>query len=842
MVFGSVVFINSEKHREIPKHTYAKYEGHQCGFLSSFTFEQVFENVSTKECEYRFVYPSESKVCIYKIVFSIDEQENELKLHDLKQATEINQNMISSGYNLNLSETLPSGYNESIIGDLKPGQILKVSQYFSVKSQTVNSKTISTTVPLDIANPHGRSYPIPRFDFVMYINNLKINDIDTISSNFENGIFTKNKDKDSKYELKSYFQICSNEKDHSDNTVDEIEENHSTMITINTVYSHDLTSLAFKSKNILTLSIIPPLEIHETLDNEYIIMIDCSGSMSGSPINKAKEALEVFIRSLPVSCTFNVIRFGSTFEFLFETPLQYTEETVNKALKLARTLKADLGGTELLSPLQFIVKNQRRSRQIFIVTDGDVDDNDVILKLIRNNDDNRVFSIGMGRSADPVLVEGLATVSGGLSDFVFGNDSLAEKIINMLTYSISARLSNLRILVNGKEIQITPKSTTHLISQKVQTIYSINEDNNNTINITDNCDINSSSIIIIEGIYMNESINFSIENILIDDEECYLKTESIYALCADDLIREIESDIHSSLHPTDILINQCKEISLKSGIPSEYTSYTGFVQGKSCKKEHIRRKSSLGFGFDEINTSSSRGSILRDADNLNHNQNIKLEFTYSSDKLDIGSNLMDDDDNMSYSNNCPHIIDSNDSDSTTKESNHEKKKSGFSHFFSNIFKKKNKKGTKINDNDVTELNDLQPEINTDNHITLNEKRTITIENDEFEIIRPHEPRFGEFDFMNLLSNQHFTGYFHNIEFILKMAGKTQDIELQTIMQSHKLDNNKISTVLSISLIRKNLPEKQGVWYMIEEKALKWLTEQNISEVDKIFLDIQHFLK
>ena len=87
--------------------------------------------------------------------------------------------------------------------------------------------------------------------------------------------------------------------------------------------------------------------------NEFLFVIDCSGSMQDeNKIGLARQAMLLFLKSLPVNCYFNIIRFGSQYKTLFnEVTSIYNEENVKNAEQLINRIQAELGGTELVSIL-----------------------------------------------------------------------------------------------------------------------------------------------------------------------------------------------------------------------------------------------------------------------------------------------------------------------------------------------------------------------------------------------------------------------------------------------------------------------------------------------------------
>ena len=121
---------------------------------------------------------------------------------------------------------------------------------------------------------------------------------------------------------------------------------------------------------------------------EFVFLIDRSGSMAGTPIKQAKETLILFLKSIPPGCYFNIIGFGSDFRHLFPQSVPYNQSNLDKALKHAETLSADLGGTELLPPLRYVFNQEMvlgLPRQVFVLTDGSVSNTKACISIAKEN-------------------------------------------------------------------------------------------------------------------------------------------------------------------------------------------------------------------------------------------------------------------------------------------------------------------------------------------------------------------------------------------------------------------------------------------------------------------------
>ncbi|XP_077616404.1 von Willebrand factor A domain-containing protein 5A isoform X1 [Crocuta crocuta] len=202
---------------------------------------------------------------------------------------------------------------------------------------------------------------------------------------------------------------------------------------------------------------IPEAEPSATC-GEFVFLMDRSGSMQ-CPISKqdksqlrieaAKETLILLLKSLPINCYFNIYGFGSSFEAFFPNSVKYSQDTMEEALRRVKLMRADLGGTEILTPLQVIYREPSipgHPLQLFVFTDGEVTDTFSIIKEVRNHRlRHRCFSFGIGEGASTSLIKGIARVGGGTSEFITGKDRMQSKALSTLKRALQPAVEDVSV-------------------------------------------------------------------------------------------------------------------------------------------------------------------------------------------------------------------------------------------------------------------------------------------------------------------------------------------------------------------------------------------------------------
>ncbi|XP_006803988.1 von Willebrand factor A domain-containing protein 5A-like, partial [Neolamprologus brichardi] len=201
---------------------------------------------------------------------------------------------------------------------------------------------------------------------------------------------------------------------------------------------------------------------------EFVFLMDRSGSMEfrnhGFPhqtrIQSAKDTLLLLLKSLPMGCYFNIYSFGSKYEHIFPKSVEYSQKTMEEALKKVKKMKANLRGTKILKPLKYIYSQPcipNQPRQLFVFTDGKVGNTKEVIDLVKkNSDSHRCFSFGIGEGASSALINGMAKEGGGHAQFITGTDRMQPKVMQSLRFALQPAVVDISVTWDlPKEVSVT---------------------------------------------------------------------------------------------------------------------------------------------------------------------------------------------------------------------------------------------------------------------------------------------------------------------------------------------------------------------------------------------------
>lgn len=180
-----------------------------------------------------------------------------------------------------------------------------------------------------------------------------------------------------------------------------------------------------------TVMVMPPKRAtpEQIQPKEMIFVIDCSGSQSGPPLDKAKETMRYIIEHMNKEDTFQIVAFSNDARPMFAKPQKVSAEMKQQALKYINSLTAN-GGTWMAPAVEAACKTPADSNRLRIVTfmtDGYVGNDMEILGMIKKlRGKSRWFSFGTGNGVNRFLIDAMAKEGGGEAEYVLLNSSANE--------------------------------------------------------------------------------------------------------------------------------------------------------------------------------------------------------------------------------------------------------------------------------------------------------------------------------------------------------------------------------------------------------------------------------
>jgi Ca-activated chloride channel homolog len=230
-----------------------------------------------------------------------------------------------------------------------------------------------------------------------------------------------------------------------------------------------------KTGGYFTLLITPPDRPapSEITPKELVFVLDTSGSMSGFPIQKAKETMAKALGGLHPKDTFNLITFSGSTEILFPAPVPATPENLRKAQRFLDE-RQGMGGTEMMAAIRAALAPsdaQDHVRVVCFMTDGYVGNDMEILSEIRKHPKARVFAFGVGNAVNHYLLDGMARYGRGEVEYVGLNDDGATAVKRFSDRVRSPILTDIHVDWGGLDVHdVFPQGGADLFSAKPLTI------------------------------------------------------------------------------------------------------------------------------------------------------------------------------------------------------------------------------------------------------------------------------------------------------------------------------------------------------------------------------------
>jgi len=192
----------------------------------------------------------------------------------------------------------------------------------------------------------------------------------------------------------------------------------------------------------------------ESVPQDYVFVVDTSGSMAGEKIEQAQEALKYCVNRLEADDRFSVVRFSTGFDLVFDELKEATGEAKHRAVSAISDFDAS-GGTNIHDALEQAVRmradDSDRPFVIVFLTDGQGDrSREEVEKMLAERAESidrglRIFPFGVGHNVNTKLLDSLATNHGGMPTYVQPGENLEHSLGDFFAVFSEPVLTNVKL-------------------------------------------------------------------------------------------------------------------------------------------------------------------------------------------------------------------------------------------------------------------------------------------------------------------------------------------------------------------------------------------------------------
>ena len=204
---------------------------------------------------------------------------------------------------------------------------------------------------------------------------------------------------------------------------------------------------------------------------DVCFVLDTSGSMAGAKLDQAKKALRFCLANLNPDDRFELIRFATAAEPLFQALVRAEPANLDRATAAVADFKP-IGGTAIGDALgkALALRQSAETRPYLVIflTDGlptvGETREDPLVEEVRklNSGATRVFSFGIGNDVNTHLLDRIAATTKAVSQYVAENEDLEVKLSSFYGKIKEPVFCNLKLTFTNPAIQVTQLQPTGL--------------------------------------------------------------------------------------------------------------------------------------------------------------------------------------------------------------------------------------------------------------------------------------------------------------------------------------------------------------------------------------------
>ena len=412
--------------------------------------DQTFYNPTGSRLEGYFIFPIPKNSVIKRFTMFINGQETEAELLPAPKAKKIYEDIVRSMKDPALLEYSNQGLFRVRIFPIEP------------RSEKRIRISYSEVLPMDAGT----------MEYTYGLKTRKFSQANGCNFSIKVNVHSKDKIKNL-YCPTHIAEITSKDPNHSVVGFEssEVSADQNFRVYFNTDNSRiGMSMLSYKKRDddgYYFLSMSPGFEDKdvEVVNKDITFVLDCSGSMAGDKMKQAKKALLFCIENLNDGDCFEIVRFSTEAEALFQGLEEASESNKQKARDFVDDLRA-IGGTNIEEAMDLALDAKRpeggpaagRPHMVIFITDGKPTigetQEEALLSSIRksNAEENRIFTFGIGNEINTHLLDKITAETQAYRSYITPKEDIEVKISNFYTKVSSPVLTDLRVTFSAENM------------------------------------------------------------------------------------------------------------------------------------------------------------------------------------------------------------------------------------------------------------------------------------------------------------------------------------------------------------------------------------------------------